>query len=298
MLPSSLHLRLLLERQQYEDCFDELLPCISDKPSTRKNVISGWRIYLKFLEETGESLLNFNNVGEEYSRWLKAQGAAPATLNNRLVQVRKLYALLLRLELVKENPFLQTRGEHNAVDERREVYSPDEVNRLLAQADVEESLMVLLATDAGLSGSEVRHLKFVDVIEGKQLRIWRVRYRQAGFEPVQYLDCSDVLQTALDRWLQVRGAAPLFQSVPEGFVFELDGRGLTSAQLLSRLYRLCQRVNVAYKPWRALQHVAGVRKLAAGVSKQDVQQQVGVQWLGPLAKKAGLQDGRKTRWKK
>ena len=169
---------------------------------------------------------------------------------------------------------------------------------MLAQADVEESLMVLLATDAGLSGSEVRHLKFADVVEGKQLRIWRVRYRQTGYEPVQYHDCSDILQAALDRWLQVRGAVPLFQSVPEGFLFELDGRGLTSAELLSRLYHLCQRANVAYKPWRALRHVAGVRKLAAGVSKQEVQQQVGVKWLGPLAKKAGLQDGRKTRWKK
>ncbi|WP_291425479.1 site-specific integrase [Deinococcus sp.] len=299
MLPSPSHLKLLLERQQYEEFFNELLPHISDKLSTRKNVLSGWRIYIRFLEETGESLLNFQRVGVEYAQWLKAQDVAPATLNNRLTQVRKLYALLLTLELVQVNPFLGTVGERNPVDERREIYSSEEVQRLLAHADAQERLLILLATEAGLSGSEVRRLKFGDLLaDGAELRIWRVRYRQDGFEPVQVVKCSEVLQDALGQWLKVQGAAPLFESLPEGFLFEVEGRALTDPELLSRLYSLCQRANVIYKPWRALRHVAGVQQLAAGTDKVAVQEQVGVRWVGPLAKRAGLVDGRKLRWKK
>ncbi len=299
MLPAPSHLRLLLERQQYEEFFNELLPHVSDKLSTRKNVLSGWRVYARFLGETGESLLNFQQVGLEYVQWLKAQDVAPATLNNRLAQVRKLYALLLTLELVRNNPFLGTAGEHNPVDERREVYSSTEVQRLLAHADMQERLLVLLATEAGLSGSEVRRLKFGDLLaDGAELRIWRVRYRQDGFEPVQVVECSAVLQDALAQWLKVHGATPLFESVPEDFLFEVEGRALTDPELLSRLYYLCQRANVIYRPWRALRHVAGVQKLAAGLDKTVVQRQVGVRWLGPLAKRAGLVDGRKVRWMK
>lgn len=299
MSPHPHLLQRLLEQQRYEEAFETLLPMVSDKVTTRKNVLSGWRSYLQWLTETGESLTQFRQPEVDYLDWLKAQEAAPSTLNNRLVQVRKLYALLVERRVVERNPFVGKKMEYNPVEERRKVYSREEVDRLLAHADSQERLMVLLATEAGLSGGEVRYLKFRDILEdGQALQIWRVRYRQEEFSPVQVVRCSSVLQHALQQWMQMRGAAPLYGVIPEGHVFEKDGGNIFDHDLLFMLYQLCQRANVEYKPWRALKHVAGVQRLASGASRTELQKELGVQRLDPLAKKAGLEDGRKVRWRK
>lgn len=293
------HLQRLLEQGRYEEVFDQLLPEVSDKLSTRKNVLSGWRNYAYWLSEAGESLVNFEAPHIKYVDWLKAQGVAPATLNSRLSQIRRLYALLLDLHLVRENPFLVARGENNRVHERRAVYSSEEVQRLLAHADAEERLLVLLATEAGLSGTEVRRLKYSDVLEGgNYLQIWRVRYRKNEFPAVQLVDCSRDLQDALLKWFELSGSAPLFGSVPPGHLFQVEGSVLREDQLLAKLYQLCQKANVAYKPWRALKHVAGVERLRNLQGRRQVQQDLGVQRLEPLAKLAGAEDGRRARWRK
>ncbi len=299
MSPDAAHVRLLLERQRYDEAFQELLPLVSDRQSTRLNVLSGWRNYLRFLQETGESLLNFGGVEVSYPQWLQALGAAPSTLNSRLIQARRLYSLLLELELVARNPFEATSGVHNPVEERRQVYTAAEVGQLLQHAGAEERLLVLLATELGLAGSELRRLKFSDILEGGScLRIWRVRYRREGYQPLQEVPCSAALQDALSQWLRARGAAPLFERLPTGPVFQGTTGGLTDAELLSKLHLLCQRAGVTYKPWRALKHLAGVQKLAAGIETEEIRQVLGVQRLDPLAKKAGLEDGRKLRWQR
>ena len=293
------HLQRLLEQGRYEEVFDTLLPQVSEKLTTRKNVLSGWRNYLQWLTETGESLLNFTTPEEHYPEWLKAQAVAPATLNNRLVQVRKLYQLLLENELVSSNPFAGQKGEANPVHERRQVYTNAELQRLLAHANAEERLLILLGSEAGLSGGEVRFLKFSDLLEGgQQLRIRRIRYRQQPYEVEQVIECSPRVQDAFAQWMKALGAAPIFESVPEGFVFDVDGKSLCDHELLWKLHVLCQKAGVSYKPWRALKHVSGVQKLQKGTDRQVIQQELGLQRLDPLLKLAGAEDGRKTRWRK
>ena len=299
MLNNPRHVKRLLEQQRYEEVFDVLLPLVSDKLSTRKNVLSGWRSYLQWLTETGESVLNFSSPEEGYPSWLRAQSVAPSTVNNRLVQVRKLYQLLLELELVSSNPFDGKRGDANPVYKRRQVYTKAEVERLLVHANAEEKLLALLGSDAGLSGGEVCSLKFSDFLEGgKQLRIRRVRYRQQQYDAEQLVDCSPAVQDALHQWMKLLGAAPLFECVPEGFVFTVEGKNLSAHQILSKLYRLCQKANVPYKPWRALRHVSGIQQLQRGRDRQGIQQELGLQRLDPLVKLAGAEDGRKVRWKR
>lgn len=293
------HLQRLLEQQRYEEVFEMLLPQVSEKLTTRKNVLSGWRNYLQWLLATGESLLNFTTPEQQYLEWLKAQDVAPATLNNRLVQVRKLYQLLLEQELVRSNPFEGKKGESNPVHERRQVYTKAEVRRLLAHANAEERLLILLGSEAGLSGGEVRFLKFCDLLDGgRQLRIRRVRYRQQGYDTEQLIECSPRLQDAFAQWMKHIGAAPLFEHVPTGFVFDVDGKSLCDHELLWKLHVLCQKAGVSYKPWRSLKHVSGVQKLQKGTDRQVIQQELGLQRLDPLLKLAGAEDGRKTRWRK
>lgn len=299
MSPSPQHLKRLLEQGRYEEVFEVLLPNVSDKLSTRKNVLSGWRSYATWLNETGESLLNFDRPEEHYVQWLKQAGASAATLNNRLTQVRRLYSFLLGAKLVEHNPFSAVKGENNIVHEHREVYTGKEVQQLLAHADDEERLLILLATEAGLSNGEVRRLKFSDVLEdGRRLQIWRVRYRQVNFSPLQFVECSAVLQTALSRWLHLNGASPLFETQPSGYLFQFEGKALRDDQLRAKVFALCKKANVAYKPWRALKHLAGIQRLQSQVKRQQVQQDIGIQRLDPLLKLAGVEDGRKTRWKK
>lgn len=299
MPPDPRTLRRLLAQERYEEVFEILLPAVSDKLTTRKNVLSGWRNYLQWLMETGESLLHFDQPDQHYPLWLKAQAAAPATLNNRLVQVRKLYQLLLDLELVSFNPFLGSQGEKNPVHHRRVVYSAAEVQRLLIHANAEERLLILLATEAGLAGSEVRELNFEDVTgQAPQLHVRRIRYRQEGFKPEQDIPASPALQDALSQWLKMRGAAPLFQAIPSGFLFEENCQPLTDQQLLWKLRLLCQKANVTYKPWRALRHVSGIQRLKSKSSRESIQHDLGLQRLDPLLKLAGAEDGRRLRWKK
>lgn len=299
MPPSPHHLKPLLEQERYEELFDLLLPEISTKATTRANTLSGWRNYVKWLQETGESLLNFGRPEIAYLEWLKAQEAAPSTLNNRLLQVRKLYGLLLERELIERNPFKGTHMVHNPVHERREIYSQEDVERLLTHADAEDSVMVLLGADAGLSGGEARFLKFIDITEDAQgLQIWRVRYRETDFQPIQVVPCTERLRIALLQWMKDRGATPLYGEVPQGYVLGQDEKPIADPELLSRLYHLCRKANVEYKAWRALRHVAGVQKLKEGADRTKIQNDLGLQRLDPLIRKTGVEDGRKLRWKK
>lgn len=298
MLPSPDLLQRLLNESRYEEAFDALLPAVSDKVSTRLNVLSGWRVYARWLEESHCSLLNVHQPEVDFITWLESQYDAPSTVNNRLYQVRKLYDFLVELELVTHNPFGNSVGQYNPFTERREVYSAEEIGRLLAHANAEEKLLLLLATEGGLSAREVAALRFEDLLQdGEELRVTRVRYRKGGFNPEQVVGTTTSLRQALQQWLATHGAAPLYSISPQGFIFQEEGQPLTSRQLLSKLHALCQKANVTYKPWRALKHAAGVQKLAAGQSKTDVQKTLSVERLDPLAKKAGIEDGRKKMWK-
>lgn len=297
--PDPHHLQHLLKQEQYEEAFETLLPLVSAKLTTRKNVLSGWRSYLHWLMESEESLLNFTTPEQQYPAWLRARDVAPATLNNRLVQVRKLYQFLLEMQLVTSNPFAGQKGEANPVHERRQVYTNAEIDRLLAHAAAEERLLILLGSEAGLSGGEVRFLKFSDLLEGgRQLRVQRIRYRQRQYPVEQVVECSPRLQDAFAQWLKVLGAAPLFECVPEGFVFDVDGKPLCDHELLWKLHTLCRKANVTYKPWRALRHASGVQNLQKGTDRQIIQQQLGLRRLDPLLKLAGAEDGRTLRWRK
>ncbi|GGL13132.1 tyrosine-type recombinase/integrase [Deinococcus radiotolerans] len=229
------------------------------------NVLSGIRTYLRWIEETGHSVVNAGHEqAQAYSAWLAAQ-YAPATHKNRLTQVRTFYDLLREQALVSGNPFRDVQGSLNRPHEHRPVYSADDVDRLLAQANLEERALVLLGAHGGLTGPEVLGLRFEDI----DLALGQLKL------PGRTVQASDALMGALERWSHQRGHTALFSAT--GPVFDLT----TAFQLRKRLLFLCQRAGVTYHAWHALRHAAGLRLLTEAPTltphtRRTVQQVLGL----------------------
>lgn len=248
--PASDTLRLLLKREQDNEFIDLLSASLQGAPASRRNIVSGWRLYLRWVRDEGRGVLNADQAqAEAYVEWLKVHYEAPATLNNRLVQVRKLYRLLSDGGMYQGNAFEQTHGQVNPADRRRPVYTHQEIDRLLAHGNLEEKLLVLLGTEMGLTGPEVLKVRFEDFLnDGQELHL-------PGRSTV--IPCLTELRMTLLELRQQRGEQPLFEVKLLGRVFNLED---TSA-LRAAVFALCKKANVPYKAWMALRNYAGIKML-------------------------------------
>lgn len=271
MPPSPSTLRRLLEQGDLGAALDLLATSLPGPPTgaTRKNVLSGWRVFVRWLRTEDRSLLNVPDpraFAQAYADWLAAEyhGVA-ATVNNRLVQARRLYRLLGELGLTEVNPFMTVQGRTHVPHERRPVYAAGEVARLLEHASAEERVLVLLGAHGGLSGPEVRHLTFEAVSDS-------YTHLQVGPRRVT---CTPELTAALDAWARLRGETPLY-GAPQGLLFRHGEAPLTDHELRAKVFRLCQRAEVPYKAWHALRHAAGLRLLAGQASQREVAEALGL----------------------
>ncbi|WP_104992476.1 tyrosine-type recombinase/integrase [Deinococcus sp. NW-56] len=271
MPPSPSTLRRLLERDDLDAALDLLATTLPGPPTgaTRKNVLSGWRVFVRWLRTEDRSLLNVHDPGafaQAYADWLAAEyQEVAATVNNRLVQVRRLYRVLGELGLVEVNPFEKVQGRPNIAHERRPVYSAEEVARLLEHASAEERALVLLGAHGGLSGPEVRQLTFGS-LSGDRAQV-QVSQRT--------VTCTPELTAALDAWARLRGETPLYGG-PQGLLFRHGEAPLTDYELRAKVFRLCQRAGVPYKAWHALRHAAGLKLLAEQATQREVTQALGL----------------------
>lgn len=265
--PSPSILRLLLEREQDNEFIDLLSTALDGSPVTRKNVLSGWRLYLRWVREEGRGVLNADQAqAEAYAEWLKLEYQAPATINNRLVQVRKMYRLLLQGGLVDSEVFRATHGVVNPADERRLYYSEEEITRLLTHANVEERLLVLLGAHLGLTGPELLFLKFDDFRNSDQ----DVQLQRRPGKPV--LSCSKEIQLALQQVRHREGERPLFDVRATGRVFAYEN----DMQLRSAVFLLCKKSNVLYKGWRSFRNYAGIKMLKESRDARKTAEQLGI----------------------
>lgn len=271
MPPSAPTLRRLLEQGDLDAALDLLATTLPGPPTgaTRKNVLSGWRVLVRWSRTEDRSLLHVPEpraFALAYADWLAAEyhGVA-ATVNNRLVQARRLYRLLEELGLTETNPFTTVQGRTHVAHERRPVYTAEEVARLLEHASAEERVLVLLGAHGGLSGPEVRHLTF-GAVSGDRTHL------QAGKRQVA---CTPELTAALDTWARLRGETPLY-GVAQDLLFQRGEAPLTDHELRAKVFRLCQRAGVPYKAWHALRHAAGLRLLAGQASQREVTEALGL----------------------
>lgn len=239
-----------------DDAFALLLEDLGGPWNTRKAVRSGWRVFQRWLDESGGTVLGPVEA-RAYDRWLHREyRGVVASVNNRLSQARRLYTLLQALDLVDANPFAASSGQHNPAEQRRRRYSPAEVDALLDHAGPEDRVLVLLGAHAGLTGPEVCRLTWTDV--DAERRAVQVRGRRSRTVP-----CTDDLHAALRALAQARGETPLLGQAARGLLITDAGAALTDMQLRARIFRACERAQVPYRAWQALRNHAAERFLAA-----------------------------------
>jgi integrase/recombinase XerC len=100
-----------------------------------------------------------------YVRHLEASGLRPSSVQVRLSGARSLYAALRWSGATDGNPFADVRAARDprAAWEKRGPYSEQDVEALLAQADRQELVAVLLAADCGLRNSELLAVERTDL---------------------------------------------------------------------------------------------------------------------------------------
>jgi len=305
VLPDAESIKDLLERNEYENFISLMSPFLSNNRNTRKAVISGWRLFFQWLASTQEKMLSFDDpwrYAQAYTAWLAVKTPAPSTFNNRLSHARLLYKFLTDLDLVQTgsrlygNPFDLVHGKPNPVHQRRPIYAPAEVKRLLQHADQEEALLILLGAHAGLTGPEVCCLRFEDLYSDCAQICLSLHKKTNTPRRVsltfKFIDCTPELQSALIKHAETRSTEET-----QGVLFTLRKKPLTPDQLRSKILESCEKAEVPYKGWHALRNAAGVQMLGS-TDRKTVMRTLGIQGrmaLRPLVQLSGGGDGRRER---
>ncbi|EYB69290.1 phage integrase-like protein SAM-like protein [Deinococcus phoenicis] len=233
--------------EAFLDLLAEDLPGLPGN-ATRKNYLSSLRAYLRWATAERRSILNAQaEDAEAYLTFLIARHAhAPATIHNHLTRVRTLYDVLHAPGLhAGPNPFLGLRLPSNKPEEHRDLYSEEELARLLAHADAQGRALVLVGAHAGLTGPETVRLRWEDLdTQGGRLRVG-----------AREVEASEELHRALRAYGQERGHTDLFGATGKAF------DPTTDHELRAVIYALCRAANVPYRAWRALRNSAGLRLL-------------------------------------
>ena len=214
---------------------------------------TGLGTFLSYAGQAGLSLLHPKpNEGFAYVRWLETQGLAPASVKNRLAAARCLFAALRWSGACDAAPFSDVRAPADPVarSEKRKPYPEQDLQRLLAHADAQEALIVLLGTHAGLRVSEMLSLTRPNLhLDGSAPYMTVTGKRQKE----QDVPVSPTLRAALLRWTAMTPQlAPRLLS-------------MTTRQTVSvHLAALCERAGVRYdkRAVHGLRHSAGTRVYA------------------------------------
>lgn len=265
---SEADLRKLLVQRDIQGLLLQLQDALPGKPgdATRRNNLSGVRVYLRWLEDAGRSALEPQaDHGAAYLAFLKKKHPdAPASVINRLAHARNFYTALSARGLALSDPFENLEAPSNDPALHKQAYTEAEVNRLLAHNDERVRALVLLGAHAGLTGPEVTALDFKDITFEKGAL--QVRGRE--------VPTSQELHAALEAYALTQGVTQLFGG--SGKVFpELEN----DHQLRSVLFGACVKSNVPYRAWRSLRNHAGLRLLQLTHDEQYVARYLGLSTL-------------------
>ncbi|WP_034388677.1 site-specific integrase [Deinococcus sp. YIM 77859] len=261
-------LRRTLGRGDIEAFLDLIADHLPGQPgnATRKNYLSSLRVYLRWAAAEGRPVLRAGPADAQAYRavLLQKHPATPATVHNHLARVRTLYDVLAAQGAHPgPNPFLGLLLPSNKPEEHRDLYTPAEINRLLAHGNTQERALVLLGAHAGLTGPQTVNLRW------EHLDLTRGELRVGG----RSLELSSELGDALHAYGREQGQTELFRTPGPMFRLENDH------QLRAVIYALCRQANVPYKAWRALRNAAGLRLLLQTGNPQVVADRLGLTTL-------------------
>ncbi|MGY2892739.1 tyrosine-type recombinase/integrase [Deinococcus sp. UYEF24] len=146
-------------------------------PHTRRSYATGIRLYLAYALPLGwKRLTEYDtDLTVGYLRLLEREGLKPGTINSRRSAARALYRALRWAGVLQADPFGDTPRAQDNEDRwaKREAYSKEEIERLLAVAGPGERLLILLGAHGALRMSEMVALAWTDIdLEQRTMRIF------------------------------------------------------------------------------------------------------------------------------
>lgn len=215
---------------------------------TLKSYRAGLSFFLAWAGPGGMSLLRPRpNDGYAYARHLEAAGLAPSTVRVRLAAARAMFAALRWAGASDAAPLTDVRAASDPVPawEKRKPYSKADVERLLAAADPQQRVMLLLGAHCGLRAGEMIGLTRADLsldAERPYLTVTGKRQKR------QEVPVSRRCREALAAWVEMTpGLAPRVLSLRSHVGLETSLKGL------------CEAAGVRYdrRAVHGLRHTAG-----------------------------------------
>lgn len=133
---------------------------------TLESYRQGLQVLLAFCAASSMSLLRpRGNEPFAFVRQLEASGLAPASVQSRLAAARCVYAALRWAGATDAAPFTDVRAARDPVPktEKRGPYNDADLSKLLAKADPQQRLWILLGAHTGLRVSEMLSLRRADL---------------------------------------------------------------------------------------------------------------------------------------
>lgn len=230
-------------------------------PQTQRTYTHGVRAFLGYVESSTGGLLRLTS--DEAQLWIRLLEAkrAPSTVTVYLAAARALTAALRWAGAMKDDVFVDARPGRNptAPWERRRPYSDSDFEKLLACADVQDRVLVLLGGHAGLRVAESTALVWADVDCGAR----RLTVREGKGGKRRRVTLSRRLVRALEDW---RLLAPADE--PRLLAY-------TTTRARQRLKVLAEKAGVPYLGTHALRHTAGTRLYKATHNLEDVARHLG-----------------------
>lgn len=227
----------------------------------------GLVLLLDWARSAGMSFLSPKpNQGVAFIRYLEHKGLSPATVKNRLTAARCVFAALRWTGATDAAPFADTRSAPDPVPAhlKRSPYPEADLQVLLAAADMQTQVVILLGAHLGLRVSEMCALRRSEVfLQERQPRLVVERGKGGKRREVSV---SRSAQAALERWMQ---------ATPQLTEYVLSWRSTRNVD--RQLEALCERTGVRYdhRHVHGLRHSAGTRVYKATGDLLEVRDHLG-----------------------
>ncbi|UQN10411.1 site-specific integrase [Deinococcus sp. QL22] len=210
----------------------------------------GLRVLLAWGETSGLSFLRPRpNDGYAFVRHLEGLGLAPSSVRVRLAGARAVFAALRWAGATDAAPFTDVRAATDPVPawQKRKPYPDADVRKLLAEANEEDAVLILLGADCGLRATEMTTLLRADLHFGGDTPYLVVTGKR---QKRQEVPLSRRTEAALKRWVEM---TPSYKP----HVITLRNR----RAIEDRIGKLCERAGVRYdgRQVHGLRHTAGTR---------------------------------------